>query len=82
MGLDFIKKVPESFQAYCQAAVRGEQQQFSTLSHKGAATSVHTMNVMEVSIAVFMEECRSYTGAHLILTMVPKVSMYTDYIKL
>ena len=82
LGLDFIKKVPESFQAYCQAAVRGEQQQFNTMSHKGAAASVHMMNVMEVSIAEFMEECPSYTGAHLILTMVPKVSICTDYTKL
>lgn len=75
LGLDFIKNVPESFQSYCQAAVRGEQQQESTLFHKGAVARVHTMNVMELSIDNFMADCPSYTGAHLILTDIPKVCM-------
>ena len=73
LGLDFIKKVPESFQAYCQAAVQGERQQLSAFSHKGAMASVHMMNVMELSITDFVDKCPTYTGAHLILTMMPKV---------
>lgn len=76
LGLDFIKKVPESFQAYCKAAVRGEQQQIGTVSHKGAMESVHVMNLMELSINEFVEECPTYTGAHLILTVMPKVCMH------
>ena len=50
LGLDFVKKVPKSFQAYCQAAVQSERQQVSTLSHDGAMANVHMMNVMELSI--------------------------------
>ena len=73
LGLDFVKKVPESFQAYCQAAVQGERQQAGTLSHKGAMASVYAMNIMELSIDDFLEQSPTYTGAHLILTMIPKV---------
>ena len=75
MDLNFIRKVLESFQAYCQAAVHGEQQ-FSTISHKGAVASVHVMNVMnvmELATNEFIKECPNYTGAHLILTVMPKV---------
>ena len=68
--------MPESFQAYCQAAVQGERQQVSTLSHNGAMASVHTMNVMELSITDFVEQCPSYTGAHLKLTTISKVLLY------
>ena len=73
LGLDFIKQVPESFQAYCQAAVQGERQQAGTPSHKGAVARVYTMNIMELSINDFLEQNPDYTGAHLILSMIPKV---------
>ena len=81
LGLDFVKKVPESFKAYCQAAMQDERQQVDMLSHDGAVGSVHTLNVMELSINAFIESCPTYTGAHLILTSVPKVAMhYYKYI--
>jgi len=73
LGLDFIKQVPESFQAYCQAAVQGERQQAGTLSHKGTVARVYNMNIMELSINDFLEQNPDYTRAHLILSMIPKV---------
>ena len=36
--------MPESFQAYYQAAVQGERQQAGTLSHKGAMARGYTIN--------------------------------------
>ena len=75
-GFDFVKKVPESFQAYCQAAVQGARQQAGTLSHKGAVARVYVMNTMELAINDFLEQSPNYSGAHLILTMAPKVRTY------
>ena len=53
--------------------MQGERQQAGTLSHKGATASVYTMNIMELSIDDFLEQSPTYTGAHLILTVIPKV---------
>ena len=69
--------MPESFQDYCQAAMQGERQQAGTLSHKGAMAMVYTMNnnyyYMELSINDFLGQKPDYIGAHLILSMIPKV---------
>ena len=37
LGLDFVKKVPELFKAYCQAAVQNERQQVGMLLHNVAS---------------------------------------------
>jgi len=48
LGLDFTKGTSEPFQQYCKAAMRGEtdQQQISTVAHKGSKASVYIMDVM------------------------------------
>jgi len=78
LGLDFTKGTPEPFQQYCKAVMRGEtdQQQISMVAHKGSKASVYIMDVMELSVAEFAQECPSYKGAHLILTTIPKVPIH------
>ena len=72
-GLNFFKNVPETFQSYCQAAIRGENLDESLFCFEGCVASVHKFQLTELSVSDLKSAHPSYTGAHLILTMIPKV---------
>ena len=72
VGLNFVKNVPESFTSYCQTAIRGENLSEGLFSFEGCVASVHEFQLTELSVNDLKTVYPSYTGAHLILTAIPK----------
>ena len=79
MGLNFMNNVPEAFQSYCQAALRGEHQNETCLMHQGSLAYIHEAKISELSPTSLQAVFKSYSGAHLIIAEISKVITFNVY---